>query len=158
MTSQPVKVTASHLNKLRSQVEKFQARARAVAAKGEVMVQQAADTAVSTGTAFALGVVQGKTGGFEFMGLPLDLLVGGAAHAAGFMKLGGKNSNHLHNVGNGALALYAGTMGRAIGANWKTTGKLGLGGGAKVAGMLPEGMSGADTLSDADLAASVLRR
>ena len=156
-SAQPVRITAGHLNKLKSQVEKFQNRARAISAKGEQMMQQASDTAVTTGTAFALGVVQGKTGGFEIMSMPLDLLVGAGAHVAGFMKLGGKNSAHLHNVGNGALALYAGTMGRAIGANWKATGKLSLG-GARVAGELPEGMSGADSFSDAQLAESVLRR
>jgi hypothetical protein len=156
-TNLPVKVTASHLTKLRSQVEKFQARARAIAVKGEAMVQQASDTAVTTATAFTLGMVQGRTGGFEIMGMPLDLIVGAGAHVAGFMKLGGKNSGQLHNVGNGALALYAGTMGRAIGANWKATGKLGFR-SAGISGMLPEGMSGADQLSDTDLANSVLHR
>jgi hypothetical protein len=152
-----VKVSAGTLTKYREMAEKAMNRIKSVRERGEAVMETATRTAIVGTTSLALGVIQGKTGGVEILGLPLDLLIGAGAHAAGFMKLGGKNSAHLHNVGDGALALYAGTMGRAIGANWKATGKLGLG-GAKVSGMLPEGMSGADTLSDQELAAAVLRR
>lgn len=155
----PMKISAQALTRYKELAEKAMNKARSVREQGEKVVEQATETAVTAGTAFALGVAQGKTGGIEIMGAPLDLLVGAGAHVAGFMKLGGKASHHLHAVGNGALALYAGTMGRAIGVNWKTTGKLGLpAGGFKSAGELPEGMSGSDQLSDADLAAAVLRR
>lgn len=152
-----VKVSAGTLTKYREMAEKAMNRIKTVRERGEQVMETATRTAIVGTTSLALGVIQGKTGGVEILGLPLDLLIGAGAHAAGFMKLGGKNSAHLHNVGDGALALYAGTMGRAIGANWKATGKLGLG-GAKVSGMLPQGMSGADTLSDQELAAAVLRR
>ncbi len=149
-----MKVSAGSLTKMRAMAEKAMNRVRAVRAQGEAMMEEATRTAVISGTAFSLGVIQGKTGGIELAGLPLDLLVGAGAHVAGFMKLGGKASAQMHNVGNGALALYAGTMGRSIGVQWKTTGRLG--GGAKASGSLPE--AGTDYMSDADMARSVLRR
>lgn len=154
-----LKVSAGTLSKYKHIADKLQNRVKQVREKGEKVVETVTRTTIVAGTAGALGVIQGKTGGVEILGMPLDLLVGAGAHVAGFMHLAGKQSAHLHNVGDGAMALYAGTMGRAIGANWKATGKLGLPpGGFKVAGELPEGMSGADSLSDADLAAAILRR
>jgi hypothetical protein len=87
------------------------------------------------------------------MGVPLDLLVGAGAHVAGFMGVGGKHRHTLHSIGDGGLAAYATTIGRSVGVNWKTSGKL-LGG--KVSGELP--VSGADYVSDEDLARAVLRR
>lgn len=44
----------------------------------------------------------------QIAGIDLDLLVGGAAAAAGLMKLGGKMSDTLRAVGVGALAEWAG--------------------------------------------------
>jgi hypothetical protein len=153
-----VKVSAGTLTKYRAIAEKMQNRIAKAREHGEKIVETATRTAVVAGTALSLGVLQGKTGGVEILGMPLDLLVGAGAHVAGFLKLGGKSSVHLHHVGDGAIALYAGTMGRAVGANWKATGKFGLPAGGKISGMLPEGMSGSDSLSDTELAAAILRR
>jgi hypothetical protein len=154
-----MKISAAALHKYKGLAEKAMNRARAIREHGEKVVETGVKTATISATAFALGTIQGKTGGIEIVGVPLDLIVGAGAHAAGFMKLGGKSSHHFHHIGDGAMAAYAVTMGRAIGNQWKATGKLGLPpGGFKSSGELPEGMSGSDTLSDADLAAAVLRR
>lgn len=152
-----VKVTERHISKLRSLADKALARARAVREKGEEVMGTLTRTAVISGTAFGLGVVQGRTGGIELGPIPLDLAVAAAAHAGGFLGIAGKHSEQLHNVGDGAAALFAGTVGRGIGANWKATGKLSLA-GAKVSGMLPAGMSGAESFSDQQLANAVLAR
>lgn len=45
-------------------------------------------------------------------GIDLDLLVGGAAAAAGVLKLGGKMSNTVRKVGIGGLTAYAARIGR----------------------------------------------
>jgi hypothetical protein len=44
-------------------------------------------------------------------GIDLDLLVGGAATAAGMLKLGGKMSNTVRKIGIGGLSAYAARMG-----------------------------------------------
>lgn len=147
-----LKVAASSLTRYKNLAEKAMERARRVREKGQEAIERGVRTTVSSATAFGLGMVQGRTGGVELFGkLPLELLVGAGAHVAGYMKVGGRNSEHLHAVGDGALALYAGTMGRAVGTQWKTTGRL-LG-APKVAGELPS--SGADYASDEELASAV---
>lgn len=150
-----LKVSAGTLTKYRSLAEGAMKRARAAREKGEEVVGKVARTAVTGTTAFALGMVQGRTGGTEVFGVPLDLLVGLGGHVAGFMRIGGKHSDQLHNVGDGGIATYAATMGRSVGLNWKTTGRLT---GAKTAGALPEGRTGGISQSDEELAASVMRR
>jgi hypothetical protein len=44
-------------------------------------------------------------------GIDLDLLVGGAATAAGMFKLGGKMSNTVRKIGIGGLSAYAARVG-----------------------------------------------
>ncbi len=148
-----LKVSASTLTKYKNLAEKAMTRAKAARAQGEEVVERVQRTAISTGAAFGLGLVQGKTGGIEMFGLPLDLLVGAGAHVAGFMKVGGRRSDTLHYIGDGAMAAYAVTMGRSVGANWKKSGKLF---GTGIAGELPS--AGADYATDEELAAAVLNR
>ena len=79
--------------------------------------QDAAMTVVAAaevgGVAFALGVVNGRYGSPEVMGIPADLGVGIAAHILGFMV--DEGGEHLHNMGNGALASYLSSLGTGIG-------------------------------------------
>lgn len=49
--------------------------------------------------------------GGQVAGIDLDLLVGGAAAAAGMFKLGGKMSNTVRKVGIGGLSAYAARVG-----------------------------------------------
>lgn len=150
-----VKVSAGTLTKYKNLAESMQTRISKIRAKGEEMVETVQRTAITTGVGFGLGVIQGRTGGTEILGVPLDLLVGVGGHIAGFTKVGGKHSTTLHHIGDAGLVTYAATMGRSVGMNWKTSGKL-LGGKTKVAGDLAE--SGADFASDEDLAAAVMSR
>lgn len=150
-----LKVSSGVLTKYRALAETALKRAKSAREKGEVVVERVTRTAVTGSTAFALGMVQGRTGGVEVMGVPLDLIVGLGGHVAGFMRLGGRHSDHLHNIGDGGIATYAATMGRSVGNQWKVTGRIT---GAKSAGELPAGRSGGDFVSDDELAASVMRR
>ncbi len=63
--------------------------------------------------------------------MPVDLAVGLAAHAAGFMGMGGKAAPYLHSVGNGALAAHFHTVGRGVGKEMR-----------EKAGLAPVAMSG----------------
>lgn len=149
-------VSAGALAKWKQKAESLAGRVKKVAEKGEKTVETVTGTLVVSGTSFAFGVLQGRTGGVEVVGVPIELLTGVGLHVAGFMGLGGRRSDMLHHVGNGAMATYAATMGRSVGVNWKKTGKLLAGNGATSAGELPE--VGTDFLTDEQIANSVIRR
>jgi hypothetical protein len=157
-TAMPVKYSGAALTKMKSAFESMSSRVARLRDKGDAMVEQGTRTLVQTSVGFSLGLLQGKTGGIEVMGLPADLLIGVGAHAAAFAGLGGKSgSKRLHDVGDAAMVVYGATVGRGIGTTWRTTGRLALTGN-KVAGELPEGMSGADSLTDEEIASQVIHR
>jgi len=94
-------------------------RAQGALAKARERTEEAVGTVVQTmevgSTAFALGFVNGRYGGIELMGVPLELVVAGGAHALGF--LGVPQAEDLHNMGDGALAAFAATLGAGIGTD-----------------------------------------
>jgi len=149
-------VSNSLVNRYKAQIESMKGRVKKVAEKSEKVVEQVTTTMIVSGTAFGFGVLQGRTGGVEVVGVPVELLTGVALHVGGFMGLGGRKSELMHAVGNGAMATYAATMGRSVGAQWKKTGRLLPAAGASSAGELPE--AGGAYLDDEAIAASVLRR
>lgn len=132
------KITAGHLMKLKSRYESLAKRADGVRHKTESAVEHLVSSAEVSGSAFALGVVQGKYGPVSVVGIPLDLTVAAGLHLAGFLGLAGKASPHLHSFGDGALASFFFTLGRGTGAKWKAT---------------TPAVKGDDRLTDADLAA-----
>lgn len=110
-----LQLSKQHVNNLVARAQSITARAAKVKEKADMMVETGIRAAVVGGTAFGLGVVQGKYGGIELAGVPLELIVGLGGHIAGFTGVGGKASPMLHNVADGALAAWACTMGRGIG-------------------------------------------
>jgi hypothetical protein len=76
-------------------------------------------------SAFTFGLIQGKfkpQGGLTLMGLPVDLLAGAACHAFGMFSR--NYSQHLHAVGDGALASFFTTTGYRVGERWGAGGSL----------------------------------
>jgi hypothetical protein len=67
-----------------------------------------------SGMAFALGVINGRWGRPELLGIPVDLGLGLAGHTLGFV-LDDEAGTHLHNLGDGALASYLTSLGVGIG-------------------------------------------
>lgn len=98
---------------------KLQARAQTIANKGEKTIGTLVRTGEVSAAAFAAGMVQGKYGVVEVVGVPADLAVGAGLHLAGFLGLGGKMSSHLHSLGDGALAAYFVTLGKGTGLSMK---------------------------------------
>ena len=92
--------------------------------KADNVIEQGIDATLVSATAFGLGVWQTRAEYQKLLGVPVDLLVGLAAHAAGFMGVGGKAVPHLHSVGNGALAAHFHTVGRGVGKDMRA--KAGL--------------------------------
>ncbi len=93
--------------------------------QGEELIRDAITVASGGALGYYMGMMEGEadTAGKEpgteeydeavaenqqVAGIDLDLLVGGAAAAAGLMKLGGKMSDTLRAVGVGALTEWAG--------------------------------------------------
>jgi hypothetical protein len=86
--------TAAIRNK--SALQKFKAHAEEQSMKlietGEILT-----------SAFAFGLIDGRWGGIEFLGMPLPLI-------------GGIASDHMHALGNGAGAAYFNGLGQGLGA------------------------------------------
>lgn len=119
MASKALQLSKNDVHALVKKAESLQNRVQKVKDKADNMVEKGVDAALTAGTAFGFGVLQARTGGVEVFGVPAELLVGAGAHVAGFMGIGGKASNMLHSVGNGALAAWAVTMGRGVGDQMK---------------------------------------
>ncbi len=101
-----------------TRLESLKSRVATIRKHAEKTTEKALATAEVTGAAFAMGLIQGRTGGVEVMGVPLELGLGVSLTIGGYLGLAGKHSDHLNNVANGCLAAYATTMGRGVGAAW----------------------------------------
>lgn len=115
-----------------ARLETIKKRIANIRERAEETTERIVTTAEVGGAAFAMGVIQGKTGGVEIFGVPLELGLGLGLNAFALLGGAGKASSHLNSVGNGCLAAYATTLGRGVGATWK--GKS-LGAGAAVSGL-----------------------
>jgi len=94
------------------QIERLKSAVSSARSKADEAVSQVVATAEIGTTAFALGVINGRFAGVEFLGVPLDLWAAGLFHGAGLM---GLQPEHLHNFGNGATASFAVTTGAGVG-------------------------------------------
>lgn len=93
--------------------------------------------------AFLFGAIQGafyepdpsKTDqkpGVHLMGIPVEALAGVGLILGGFMGLGGaKWSDHMANLGNGALAAWTSNLGRGYGYKFRAERKAKAGGSTK---------------------------
>lgn len=92
----------------RAQAALARTREQARAAVGNVVQSMEVGS-----TSFALGFINGRYGGVEWFGVPLELIVAGGAHGLAFM--GAPQADDLHNMGDGALACWAATLGAGLG-------------------------------------------
>jgi hypothetical protein len=67
------------------------------------------------GTAFSFGIINGRWGRPELLGIPVDLGGSLALHGLGFI-MDKEIAGHLHNLGDGAMASYLTSLGTGIGA------------------------------------------
>ncbi len=97
-------------------------RLRSTMASNREAATRTIETVVHTtevsSAAFIAGVVQGRWGGIELLGVPLDLGLAVALHVGAFIGLAGKASPHLHGFGDGFLAAFLTTTGRGVGQAW----------------------------------------
>lgn len=124
----PMRLTAGDIFRARNRVMSLQGKLAGVSKKAEGVIETAIRTTLAGGTAFGMGVVNGRYGGVKLVGVPLDLGVAVTAHLAGFLGLAGRMSGHLHSVADGSLCSYLTTQGRGVGIKMaaKTDGKPAL--------------------------------
>lgn len=76
------------------------------------MVGSVVQTTEVAGTAFGFGVINGRWGSPEILGMPVDLAFGVGMHVLAFLDIA---DEHTHNIGDGALASYTASLGAGIG-------------------------------------------
>ncbi len=127
----PIKVSKTQILRAKDRAFSLARRASAYRAKADQAVETLVGSAEVGASAFALGLVQGRYGGVEIVGVPLDLSAAIVMHGLAFVGVGGKLSGHLHSFGDGALATYLATLGRGAGVEMR---RKALGAGAAVQG------------------------
>lgn len=142
-----LKVTRRDLTGWKGKALRAQNRMKNITAKADKTVAIVVHTAEVSSAAFVAGVVQGRTGGVEVLGVPMDLGLAAGLHVLGFAGVGGKMSGHLHGFGDGFLAAFLATTGRGVGQAMKakqgtsalkqpaSSGALGSGSGASLSEM-----------------------
>lgn len=65
-----------------------------------------------------LGVIEGRYGELKLGPVPMELIVSGLFHTAGFV-LGGKVEDHLHTFGRSATTVAGYKQGVFVGDSWK---------------------------------------
>ncbi len=99
--------------------EALKKRVANIRESAKASTEQVVASAETFGAAFAMGVVQGRTGGVELFGVPIELGLGLGLNAFALLGGAGEASKHLNAAGNGCLAAYATTLGRGVGGTWK---------------------------------------
>ena len=125
-------VTEKEAMSLIKQISSLKSRVSNTKEKMEEAIGQVVQTIEVGSTAVGFGVINGRWGGVELVGVPLDLITGGVFHLIGLF---GVAPDHMHNLGDGALASWLTTLGAGIGDEMRQK----AGGATASGGMLPGG-------------------
>jgi hypothetical protein len=143
-------ITKAHLSRLAHRAEGLQKRMARFKEHAAKTTEKVVRTVEVGAMALGMGIVQGRSGSIEIMGVPAELGAGVALNLLGYFGVAGKHSDHLNNFGDGALAAYLTTVGKGVGAAMK----------AKQLPPAPQGqiqapVKGSSDLSAAEIAAAV---
>lgn len=115
--AEPVKVTEERIKQALEMKDRFKAQVDNLRERSQEAIGQVVQTLEVGIVSFGFGFARGRWGGVDVVGVPADLGAGILAHLGGYMGFGGKNAEHLHNLGDGALASYLNTLGAGIGVD-----------------------------------------
>lgn len=115
-----MKLSGKELSKAHDRLQALRKRVAGIREKAEEATEKVVATAEVGAAAFTMGVINGKTGGVEIVGVPLELGAGLGLVGLGLLGVAGKASDHLHNLGTGCLASYLTTVGRGVGLSMGT--------------------------------------
>lgn len=113
-------ISKSELKAMPGRLQSLKNRIEKIKTQTEKVTEKLVRTAEVGGTAFAVGILNGKTiRGVEVVGVPLELAAGVALNILSYMGAAGKMSDHLGNIGDGALAAFGTMEGVKIGLEWR---------------------------------------
>lgn len=107
-------ISRADVEELIKKYESAKRSAKAARDRAEDAVMTVVQTTEVAGTGFTLGAINGRFGGVEFLGIPLDLGLGAGLHLTA-MFLRRPIAEHVHNFGDGALCAFATTLGSGVG-------------------------------------------
>jgi hypothetical protein len=114
--------TIQQVRELQAKSQNALAKARAIKLNSSKQIEQATETVVQSlevgGTAFGFGLVTGRYGGVEILGVPGDMAAALALHSVALFVDDEHTAEHLHNFGDGCMAAYLHTLGLGIGRRW----------------------------------------
>lgn len=146
-------INRAQVAEMASKFQRAMARARNITEKSEETIGQVIQSAEIQASAFTAGVVKGRFGSIEIVGVPADLGAAVGGHVLAFFG-GGKYKEHIHNLSDGVLASYMTALGAGIGARMAVEAARAAGTAAPASGTTSAGhelSAGAERLSDAEL-------
>ncbi len=108
-------LSREQLQQVKSTVERARAQMSRAREKTEEVVGEAIRAAETGAAAFGLGWVRGRFGEVSVLGVPVDVGAAAVLHGVAFLGGAGKYREHVHALGNGALAVYLTTVGAKVG-------------------------------------------
>lgn len=115
------KLSKTEFDRAKRLAQSAMSRARAMKEKAEGAVEQVTGAALTGGTAFLFSYAMHRfrgdddAPGIEVLGVPLDLGASLGLHAMALFGVGGKYSDQMKHIANGALASYTTTLGAGLG-------------------------------------------
>lgn len=107
-----MKITSGTINDLAKRYESARTSVKRIKEQTEATVHNVVRSAELNSTSFAMGVINGRFGSPELLGVPVDLGIGVALHGVGFL---GIASDHMHAIGDGCTSSYFSSLGLGIG-------------------------------------------
>jgi hypothetical protein len=122
-----VNYTEAHVHHLAKKAHGFKSKLESVLGKRASVVERVVSTLEITAGAWGGGLLEGRTAGGTFHGMPLNLIAGVVLNAAGYFGegvFGEVWAPHLNNFGDGFVASWAAAHGFTFGQRWQQTGKF----------------------------------
>lgn len=128
-------ISRTQAEELLEQAARSDARAAAMRARAAQLLGTIIQTAEVGAAAFGFGYARGRYGDLRLLGVPMDLGTALFLHIGGFVMNGKRRwTEHLHNLGDGALAEYLTVLGADLGVKALQAKSQQQQGGAKTTG------------------------
>lgn len=115
-----IQISRHHLAKAHKIAQSAQNRLKKVSQHAERAFDIGMDSALAAGTGAALGLLHGRHGPVEVMGVPVEMGGGLALIALGVLGVGGKHAGKLAAIGTGGVTVWGYNSAKGAGVNLKS--------------------------------------